>query len=61
MCGSRITDGEATTSDFVRHLKLHKEQWVEVKWVHADYINDAENFDAPVRLASDTKLVFEAT
>ena len=23
-CGSKITDGDATTSNFVRHLKLHK-------------------------------------
>ena len=25
-CGSKISDGDATTSNFVRHLKLHKER-----------------------------------
>uniref|UniRef100_A0AAY3ZWF3 HAT C-terminal dimerisation domain-containing protein n=1 Tax=Denticeps clupeoides TaxID=299321 RepID=A0AAY3ZWF3_9TELE len=28
-CGSKITDGDATTSNFVRHLKLHKERFEE--------------------------------
>ncbi|XP_061880880.1 zinc finger BED domain-containing protein 4-like [Entelurus aequoreus] len=28
-CGSKITDGQATTSNFVRHLKLHKERFQE--------------------------------
>ncbi|CAB1313696.1 unnamed protein product, partial [Coregonus sp. 'balchen'] len=28
-CGSKITDGAATTSNFVRHLKLHKERYEE--------------------------------
>ncbi|RXN14058.1 zinc finger BED domain-containing 4-like protein [Labeo rohita] len=28
-CGSKITDGDATTSNFVRHLKLHKERYEE--------------------------------
>ncbi|CAL9706637.1 unnamed protein product [Knipowitschia caucasica] len=28
-CGSNITDGDATTSNFVRHLKLHKQRFEE--------------------------------